>query len=204
MKTGVYGGSFDPIHAGHAAMARYVAENAGLDRVMMLVSPLNPLKTGAPPMFSDEERLSMAREAMKGTDRVEVSGFEMDLPRPSYTLQTLEALSKTFPDDDFSLVIGADNLLSFNRWKEPEKLLRRFGLIVYPRPGVNLTREMISGIENEYGSPGKIVYLADAPVTDISSTSLRRKLTEGSDLRGLIPEGALRVIKDSGRFQIRT
>jgi len=195
-EIGIYGGSFDPIHIGHAAMGSYVSQFGGVDEVWMLVSPLNPLKSGRIQMFTDEERLEMVRLAMRGCDRVRVSDFEMGLPRPSYTYRTLCALRDSFADCSFRLIVGADNLCNFNLWHNPGDILREFGLVVYPRPGVQVVPESVSETESVYAAPGSVRVLYDAPTMDISSTFLRQKLREGADLRFLIPPGAYEFLKE--------
>ena len=148
---------------GHAVVGSYVAQFGGVDEVWMLVSPLNPLKDGQRRLFTDCQRLEMARLAMAGCPRVRVSGFEMSLPVPSYTYGTLCALRDSYPEHSFRLVAGADNLRDFRLWRNPGGILREFGLLVYPRPGVVLTPEFISGMEMDYDAPDSIHYLADAP-----------------------------------------
>ena len=119
MEIGIYGGTFDPVHIGHAVVGSYVAQFGGVDEVWMLVSPLNPLKDGPRRLFTDCQRLEMARLAMAGCPRVRVSGFEMSLPVPSYTYGTLCALRDSYPEHSFRLVAGADNLRDFRLWRNP-------------------------------------------------------------------------------------
>ncbi len=128
MEIGIYGGTFDPVHIGHAVVGSYVAQFGGVDEVWMLVSPLNPLKDGQRRLFTDCQRLEMARLAMAGCPRVRVSGFEMSLPVPSYTYGTLCALRDSYPEHSFRLVAGADNLRDFRLWRNPGGILREFGL----------------------------------------------------------------------------
>ena len=195
MEIGIYGGTFDPVHIGHAVVGSYVAQFGGVDEVWMLVSPLNPLKDGQRRLFTDCQRLEMARLAMAGCPRGRVSGFEMSLPVPSYTYGTLCALRDSYPEHSFRLVAGADNLRDFRLWRNPGGILREFGLLVYPRPGVVLTPEFISGMEMDYDAPDSIRYLADAPTMSVSSTFIREKLSAGTDLRFLIPDASYAYAK---------
>lgn len=168
MTVGIFGGSFDPVHRGHTALAHHIVEKGICDRVLLMVSPLNPLKADRPPVaFSD--RLEMVHLAVADIPGVEASDFEAGLPLPSYTYKTLEAISKAYPDDRFRLIIGADNWQVFDRWKNPEEILSNFSPVIYPRPGVELDRASL---------PEGIDFLGDAPETDISSTELRSALAD--------------------------
>ena len=200
MIVGIYGGSFDPIHIGHLSIATFAADSEIFDEVWMMVSPLNPLKGNHPPLFSDRQRLEMVRLATDTLTGVKVSDFEMNLPIPSYSFRTLSELSKTFPDKNFRLITGADNLRDFTLWRNSRELLMNFGLTVFPRPGVIVTSSMIIEIENRYQAPGTISYMADAPRIDISSSQLRDMLSDPYDTRldSLIPEVALRFIRTKG------
>lgn len=191
MKIAIYGGTFDPIHNGHVMMANYVAHSGLLDEVWILVSPQNPLKRDAR-ISDDATRLEMARIATRGLDRVRVSDFEMSLPRPSYTALTLQKLSESYPQHDFSLIIGSDNWLTFDRWRSPVEIASRHPIIVYPRPGYD-ARYHMPRILTEAGI-ATVSYLADAPVAEISSTFIRTRLSQGADMRGFIPESVARYI----------
>ena len=133
-KVGLFGGSFDPVHRGHLALAQYLLECGAVEEVWLMVSPLNPLKSGAQ-LSPDAERLEMARLAAADVPGVVVSDFELHLPRPSYTWRTLRTLREAHPDIEFSLIVGADNWLVFDRWQHPEEILAHHRLLVYPRPG---------------------------------------------------------------------
>lgn len=170
-KIGIYGGSFNPVHFGHVGLAKWVMEHTDLDELWMLVSPNNPLKpieTLAP----ENERLAAVREAVKGIPGVKASDFEFSLPRPSYTANTLRALQASYPDCEFTLVIGEDNLAIFSRWREYEYILRNYRIFVYPRHG-SYTDEVPILPQ----AAKEIRFLADAPYFDISSTELRARST---------------------------
>lgn len=178
-ETGIYGGSFNPIHNGHTQLAERLCQDYGLDEMWLLVSPRNPLKQEVTDLLDEEARLSLARLAVRRHPCLKVSDFEFRLPRPSYTAHTLEALRKAYPDRRFTLVIGADNWLSFNRWKSPDEILRHHRILIYPRPGYPVDAATLpSG-----------VCLADTPLIDISSTELRRIIASSGDASyGLAPE----------------
>lgn len=171
-KIGIYGGSFNPVHFGHIGLAKWVIGHTDLDELWLLVSPNNPLKP-AGMLAPEEERLAAVSEAVKDIPGVKASDFEFSLPRPSYTADTLRALQKTYPDCEFTLVIGEDNLAIFNRWREYEYILRNFRIFVYPRHGSE-SSSILQTIEfSNDVNPKDIVLLTSAPYFDISSTEIR-------------------------------
>ena len=172
MKIGIYGGSFNPIHFGHTGLATWVLENTDLDEVWLMVSPNNPLKDKS--ILADEqERLKNAKEAIETLPtslqgrRVVVSDFEFHLPRPTYTANTMRALANAYPEHEFTLIIGEDNLQIFDKWRESDFLLNHFRIFVYPRHGCP-----------PYNIPPArdLQILKNAPYFDISSTELRKNL----------------------------
>lgn len=147
-----------------------MCQTAGLDEVWLSLSPANPLKPDAHPV-ADVHRLAMLRAALQGSTRLRAIDTELTLPRPSYTLQLLDALSAEHPDCDFRLIIGSDNWLLFDRWRDPAVILEHYGVIIYPRPGYPA------------GPPDHPhATLIDAPVVDISSTFIRRSIADGIDM----------------------
>ena len=181
MKIGIYGGSFNPVHFGHVGLAKWVIENTDLDELWLLVSPLNPLKANLTSNSDNDltsnfqQRLAAVREAIKDIPGLVASDFEFSLPRPSYTANTLRALQAAYPEHEFTLVIGEDNLAIFDHWREYEYILENFRIFVYPRTssrqsgGVASAEEGILKITNAKN----IVFLAQAPLFNISSTELR-------------------------------
>lgn len=170
MKIGIYGGSFNPIHFGHIGLAKWVVENTDLDELWLMVSPNNPLKDSS--ILADEnERLAAAKRAIGDgllaiSKRIVVSDFEFHLPRPTYTANTLRELTKAYPEHNFTLIIGEDNLRIFHQWKESQYILDHYRVFVYPRHGCQ-----------NYTSPQAkdLHFLHDAPYFDISSTEIREK-----------------------------
>lgn len=168
MKIGIYGGSFNPIHFGHIGLAKWVVEHTDLDELWLMVSPNNPLKDKS--ILADEqERLREAREAIDvlGTEAIKVSDFEFSLPRPNYTANTLRELKKQYPEHDFTLIIGEDNLEIFNKWREFQYILDNYRIFVYPRH--NCTPYQLPLAKD-------LQLLIEAPYFDISSTYLRKNL----------------------------
>ena len=183
MKVGIYGGSFNPIHFGHTGLAKWVLEHTDLDEVWLMVSPNNPLKDKS--ILADEqERLEKAREAIgdeaKGK-RIWVSDFEFHLPRPTYTANTLRALAREYPEHEFTLIIGEDNLQIFDQWREYQYILDNYRVFVYPRrdkagtQGATLPAKGTQPREATQPAKGTI-FLTGAPYFDISSTELRKNL----------------------------
>lgn len=171
MKIGIYGGSFNPIHFGHIGLAKWVVEHTDLDELWLMVSPNNPLKDKS--ILADEQvRLQEAKEAIRregdeAMRRVIVSDFEFHLPRPNYTANTLRELKKQYPEHDFTLIIGEDNLEIFNKWREFQYILDNYRIFVYPRH--NCTPYQLPLAKD-------LQLLTEAPYFDISSTYLRKNL----------------------------
>ena len=191
MKVGIYGGSFNPIHFGHTGLAKWVLEHTDLDEVWLMVSPNNPLKDKS--ILADEqERLEKAREAIRREGerreairregkRIRVSDFEFHLPRPTYTANTLRALAREYPEHEFTLIIGEDNLQIFDQWREYQYILDNYRVFVYPRrdkAGTQGATQPAAGTQpREATLPDKgTIFLTGAPYFDISSTELRKNL----------------------------
>ena len=179
MKIGIYGGSFNPIHFGHTGLAQWVVNNTDLDEVWLMVSPNNPLKDAS--ILADEQkRLAAAKETigdgqLASSKRIIVSDFEFTLPRPNYTANTLRELQKQYPQHEFTLIIGEDNLEIFPKWREYTYLLENFRILVYPRKGSKKSVEQMMQ-ELETAHIKEVQLLANAPYFEISSTELRKNL----------------------------
>ena len=180
MKIGIYGGSFNPIHFGHIGLAKWVIDNTDLDELWLMVSPNNPLKDKS--ILADEnERLEKAKEAIKLLDdeakgKIVVSDFEFHLPCPNYTANTLRALTQQYPEHEFTLIIGEDNLDIFHKWKEYQYILDNFRVFVYPRHCPNNTNDISQQRKAILQDAKHIKHLTTAPFFDISSTELRKNL----------------------------
>ena len=186
-KIGIFGGSFNPIHVGHALIANYIVENSDLDSLWLMVSPLNPLKEGST-MASDYHRLRMTELVTRRMERVITSAFEYDLPKPSYTIDTLNALQAKFPKDEFYLVIGADNWCLFDRWKAGDEIISKYHILIYPRRGYDIV------IPEQYRDR---VVVVDAPLIEISSTQVRERLSQLKSISFYVPESVEKYIIDN-------
>ncbi len=160
---GVFGGSFNPVHNGHIALAREVIGRGLADRILFVLSPLNPLKEHPETLVADHHRLAMLRLSLGDAEDIEVSDIELSMPKPSYTINTLERLAEIYPDANLRLLIGADNWLIFDKWKEHEKIKQFYSPIIYPRSGYDCQEAL------------------DLGLYDISSTQVRQLIKEGKD-----------------------
>ncbi len=177
MRIAIFSGSFNPIHNGHLAIAREVVDKGVADELWFLVSPQNPLKKDAD-LFPEDDRLKMVMLAIENEPGLSVSDFEFHLPRPTYTILTLEGLRTTYPMHQFKLLIGGDNLSIIHKWVENQRIINEFGLIVYPRPG----------FQNNMEKQSPNITFISAPLIDLSATEIREKLIKGEPISGMVPE----------------
>ncbi len=175
----IYSGSFNPLHIGHMAIMKHMTEEAGADCVYLIVSPKNPLKDG---ISSDTgtERFKAAVEAVSRHPelKVKVDDIELNMPEPHYTIRTLDTLRQREPDNSFTLVIGADNLADIRRWKDYRRILKEYGVAVFPRTGFDL-ESIRTGLLDE--DPSYKIDLLKAEMVDISSTTIREAIASGKD-----------------------
>lgn len=195
MKIGIFGGSFDPIHTGHAIIAQHIIGSGVVDRLWLMVSPVNPLKADRQRHVTDADRLRMVEMVARPLEGVETSAFEFTLPRPSYTIDTLNALQAKFPDDEFYLVIGGDNWELFNNWRNSEEILAKYHVLIYPRLGykINIPDELKDR-----------VILVDAPIIELSSTQIRDRLARGLSARYYVPDQVLHYIEDRNLYNVNS
>lgn len=174
MKIGIYSGSFNPVHTGHVALCDYLVREGMVDEVWLIRSPLNPLKAAsAQTLAPDADRQQMLELAIAGHPGLRVCCIEDELPRPNYSINTLQALQEQHPEAELHLIIGADNWLIFDQWRACDEILRRFHLIVYPRPGYD---DPAQALINERLDTRHVRFAQDAPQFDISSTQIREAL----------------------------
>ncbi|NJK85528.1 MAG: nicotinate-nucleotide adenylyltransferase [Bacteroidales bacterium] len=189
MKTGLYFGSFNPVHIGHMAIANYVVEFTDIDEVWFVLSPHNPLKKKVT-LLNDYARFELLEAAIGSDNRFRASNIEFKLPKPSYTIDTLAYLREQFPKKEFTLIMGSDNLSTFNKWKNFEFIEENFTRYIYPRPQVQITPEH-----------HKNVMVMDAPLIEISSSFIRDALKLGKNLRYFLPESVYELIDKNGYYR---
>lgn len=175
-KVGIFGGSFNPIHTGHIALAKSLCQQAGLDEVWLMVSPMNPFKKEATDLLTDKLRLEMAEQAIADEPKLKACDYEFHMPKPSYTWHTLQALSQDFPHVSFTLLIGGDNWASFDKWFHHEDILSHYPIVVYPRKGCDI------------GKVPSGVTMVETPLLNISSTEIRQRIKEGKSIHGMVPD----------------
>ena len=190
---GVFGGTFDPVHAVHLRVARAARDTAGLDRVLFMVANVPPHKSGEV-AASAEDRLEMVAAAVADEPGFEASRLEMDRPGPSYTADTLRSLHARRPDARLFLILGYDSALDLPKWREPGVILDLAELLVVCRP--NCGRPLPPVLQNR---ATLLPFEEDA----LSSTEIRERLAAGGDVSGLVPPGALRVIREKGLYHAR-
>ena len=184
MKIGILGGSFNPIHIGHAILANYITQYTDIEQLWLMVSPQNPLKSEISDSY-DVHRLAMAELVASKCENVITSGFEFTLPKPSYTISTLEALTKKFPQHEFVLIIGADNWQYFNKWKDSDLILKNHDIYVYPRKGYEIN------IPDDLKDK---VYSLDSPIVEVSSTFVREQLKDNRNMNFYLPQDVYKYI----------
>ncbi|MGL4631987.1 MAG: nicotinate (nicotinamide) nucleotide adenylyltransferase [Leadbetterella sp.] len=183
MKVGLFFGSFNPIHVGHLILANTIAENSDLNQVWFIVSPQNPFKKNLS-LLHEFDRYTMVQKAIEDKPNLRVSDIEFSLPKPSYTIDTLTLISAKYPQHEFTLIIGEDNLGQFKNWKNHDQILNSYRLLVYPRPN--------SPTHDFHSHPS--VQIVKAPLLDISSTYIRNAIHEGKSISYLVTEPVERHI----------
>ena len=193
IKTGLFFGSFNPVHNGHMILANYMAEFTNLDEVWFVVSPLNPFKKKST-LLADYHRLELVHKAI-GDDykKIKVSNIEFNLPKPSYTINTLVYLKEKYPESDFSLIMGADNLRTLPKWKNADIIMADYEIYVYPRIE---TENIDLKITNKLN-----IKIVDAPVIEISSSFIREAIASGKDIRYYLPERVFQYIDEMNFYR---
>ena len=184
-KIGLYLGTFNPIHNGHIALANYFINSTDLDEVWVVLTPQNPFKKNNN-LIQDTHRLEMANNTFNHLKNIKVSDIEFQLDKPNYTIDTINRLSEDFPNQQFTLLIGEDNLANFHHWKDYSKILDLVGVYVYPRKtDINIDQEFITNNK---------INILDAPKIEISSDQIRKRMKEGDDIKSYLPKEIYKYI----------
>jgi len=189
-KIGLYFGSFNPVHMGHLNLANYLVDNELVDELWFVISPCNPLKRQSD-LLDEHIRLKMLDIATEGNSKLKVSDVEFSMPVPSYTIDTLNALSSRFSDVRFSLIIGSDNALLFERWKNYRQILKDYPILVYPRRGYDFDKVATEFMQMK---------LLSTPYYDISSTEIRRDIAEKRDVSECLHSNVYQYILENKLF----
>ncbi len=192
MKVGLFFGTFNPIHVGHLTIANHIAEYSDLDQVWFVVTPHSPFKKKNS-LLDDHQRLEMVYRATKDYSKLKQSDIEFKLPQPNYTVNTLAHLEEKYPDYEFALIMGEDNLKSFHKWKNYQVILEMHDIYVYPR--------MSGGkVETEFDEHPTIHHI-DAPIMELSSTFIRKSIKQGKNVRPMLPENVWEYLDEMNFYK---
>jgi nicotinate-nucleotide adenylyltransferase len=191
MKIGLYFGSFNPIHVGHLIIASFVADNTDVEQVWIIVSPQNPLKKSST-LLNEYDRLHLVQLAVEGDPRLKPSDIEFKLPRPSFTIDTLTYLTEKYPAHQFAIIMGSDSFSNLPKWKNWEMILKNYPIYVYLRPG--FAEKMPHGTS--------VVFL-QAPLLNISATTLRETIKRGRSIKYLVPERVEHEIERNNYYRLK-
>jgi len=189
MKIGLYFGSFNPLHIGHLIIANHIINNTDLKKIWFVISPQNPLKLSKT-LLNEYQRLHLVRLAIEDDSNLKASDIEFTLPRPSYTIDTLTYLREKYPQHQFAIIMGSDSFQNIYKWKNYQQLIDNNKIIIFKRPGFE--------IKKTYPS---LIILDNAPLLDISSTTIRNLINDGKSIRYLVPEKVREEIENCGYFK---
>jgi len=192
MKVGLFFGTFNPIHIGHMIIANYMVEFSDLEEVWFVITPQSPFKKKAS-MLSNHHRLAIANIAVENYPKLKTSDIEFNLPQPNYTINTLAYIEEKFPNNQFCLIMGEDNLKGFHKWKNYETILQNYELYVYPRISEGKT-------EHQFVGHSKIQKV-NAPIVQISSTFIRKAIQNKKDISTMLPENVWKYIDEMNFYK---
>jgi len=191
LKVGLFFGSFNPIHIGHLIVSNTVYDYTDVDEIWFVVSPLNPHKRQSRSLIHEFDRIDMVERAIEDQHNFKAIDIEFHLPKPNYTVNTLVYLEEKFPDHEFRIIIGEDNLVSFKKWKNYEVILENYGLIVYPRPNTN---------DSDLKEHQNVTFVV-APQIDISASFIRKNVKLGKSIKYLVPDKVAEFIRDRKLYE---
>lgn len=184
-KIGLFFGSFNPIHYGHLMIANHMVSNTDIDQVWFVISPCNPLKKKQS-LLDEHHRLSMVKIAIDDNPLFRASDIEFKLSQPSYTTHTLAYLADAYPEKEFCLIMGADNLSTIEKWKNHQFILENYAIYIYPRPNVDI--EPWNSTQN--------IHITEAPMMDISASFVRKQIAQGKSIRYITPDAVINYIDE--------
>jgi nicotinate-nucleotide adenylyltransferase len=189
MNIGLFFGSFNPIHMGHLIIANHIICNTSLEELWFVVSPQNPLK-GRNTLLNENHRLNLLRTAIEGEHKLKASSVEFKLPKPSYTIDTLTYLTEKYLKHTFTIIMGSDSFQNITKWKNYQTLMSNYKIIIYKRPGFEITNKLNANIE-----------IIDAPLLEISSTHIRKLIRENKSIRYLVPDNVKEEIENNHYYK---
>lgn len=189
-KIGLFFGSFNPVHVGHMIIANYMAQNTDLDQVWMVVSPQNPLKNKKS-LANDHDRLHLVNLAIGDNPLLRSSNIEFSLPKPSYTIDTLTYLTEKYPEKEFVLIMGGDNLATFHKWKNFETILENYQIYLYKRPSYAL---------GDLATHPAVKHFS-APLLEISASYIRQQIRDGKSVEYLVPKEVYQYLDETGLYE---
>ena len=189
MKVGLYFGSFNPIHIGHLIIANHIVNNAEVDEVWFVVSPQNPLKESSS-LLNEQHRYSLVKIAIEDEKKLKASNVEFSMPKPSYTIDTLIYLSEKFKQHHFTLIIGSDSYLNFEKWKNYKQIILNYNILIYPRPSFQIKENLPSSVK-----------IVEAPLLEISSTQIRKHIKNNKSIRYMVTDKVLEQIELNGYYK---
>jgi len=192
MKVGLFFGTFNSIHSGHMIIANYMAEFSDLDEIWFVVTPQSPFKQKNS-MLSDHHRLAIANIAVEKYPKLKTSDIEFKLPQPNYTINTLLYIEEKFPEHQFCLIMGEDNLKGFHKWKNFETILQNYELYVYPRVSGGITELQLENHSK--------INRVNAPIVQISSTFIRKAIKDNKDISTMLPENVWKYIEEMNFYK---
>ena len=189
MKIGLYFGSFNPIHNGHLIIASHIINNTDLNQVWLIVSPQNPFKESAS-LLNQQHRLNLVKTAIEGESVIKVSNIEFNLPKPSYTIDTLIYLKEKYPEHEFAIIMGGDSFSNLKKWKNGDVIIKDYEILVYNRPGFNISNLVTQN-----------TLVLDAPLIEISSTAIRELVKKRKSIRYLVPDTVMDEIERNNYYR---
>jgi nicotinate-nucleotide adenylyltransferase len=189
MKIGLYFGSFNPVHVGHLIIANHILNETDIEKIWFVVSPQNPFKTENS-LLNEYHRLHLVKTATENDIRIKASDIEFNLPKPSYTINTLAYLGEKYPENEFCIIMGSDSFQNLHKWKNYEVIAKNYRIYIYLRPGFEADNKINAKI-----------HIVDAPLLQLSATQVRKYAKEGKSIRYLVPENVREEIEKGGYYK---